>query len=226
MLRCTRLLSWGQERTTALQQTGCLFDQFVRAAAQRAGRILKGARRDVIVLLGGSCTRSTRQFSFRRNTRGWKKRRRAHHFGGRMATSSRKRLSAWIRSLPNSPNAHPMIHRRLSALQQSFLPKILLAGLPRRCAPCQRSPSKWRTARLRGLCLLWPCFRPAQRRADDDADHKPRSGRYFFASASRTCSVKFFSDLANMSVNALASMQVSQCESTGSAASKGRPRFW
>jgi hypothetical protein len=60
----------------------------------------------------------------------------------------------------------------------------------------------------------------------DDADHVPRSGRYFFASASRTCSVKFFSDLANMSVNALASMQVSQCESTGSAASKGRPRFW
>jgi hypothetical protein len=60
----------------------------------------------------------------------------------------------------------------------------------------------------------------------DDADHVPRSGRYFFASASRTCSMKFFSDLANMSVNALASMQVSQCESTGSAASKGRPRFW
>src|SRR5215475_3012602 len=60
----------------------------------------------------------------------------------------------------------------------------------------------------------------------DDADHVPRSGRYFFASAAPTFSVKFFSNLANMSVNALASMQVSQCESTGSAASKGRPRFW
>jgi hypothetical protein len=60
----------------------------------------------------------------------------------------------------------------------------------------------------------------------DDADHVPRGGRYFFASAWRTCSVKFFSDLANMSVNALASMQVSQRESTGSPASKGRPRFW
>src|SRR5260370_34945604 len=59
----------------------------------------------------------------------------------------------------------------------------------------------------------------------DDADHVPRSGRYFFASASRTFSLKFCSDLATMSVNALASMQVSHRGSTGSAESKGRPRF-
>jgi hypothetical protein len=57
-------------------------------------------------------------------------------------------------------------------------------------------------------------------------DTKAVGGRYFFASASRTFSVKFFSDLATMSVNALASMQVSHRGSTGSAASKGRPRFW
>jgi hypothetical protein len=71
--------------------------------------------------------------------------------------------------------------------------------------------------------------RGRSRKSKCDSSHqstKAVGGRYFFASASRTFSMKFFSDLATMSVNALASMQVSHRGSTGSAASKGRSRFW